>query len=141
MNDATGALWSYGYLSELERQDMGMSVSNRYTLMLDGQSRVLSVSGKSFPVAARRGVALRLAADGSIAEMTTLSSISLVSVGKTSASTGTQTFSLADDVQVYLEGDDDDFYAVTLDELDLIERTLTGWYDAAQKEIRVITVQ
>lgn len=141
LNDATGALWSYGYLSELERQDMGMSVSNRYTLMLDGQSRVLSVSGKSFPVTVRRGVALRLAADGSIAEMTTLSSASLVSVGKTSASTGTQAFSLADDVQVYLEGDDDDFYAVELSDLDLTDRTLTGWYDAAQKEIRVITVQ
>lgn len=141
LNDATGALWNYGYLSELERQDMGMSVSNRYTLMLEGQSRVMSVSGKSFPVAARRGVALRLAADGSIAEMTTLSSTALVTVGRTSASSGTQTFPLSDRVQVYLEGDDEDFYAVELEELDLTQHTLTGWYTAAQKEIQVITVR
>lgn len=141
LNDATGALWSYGYLTALESQDMGMSVSNRYSLMVDGQSRTLSVSGKSFPVAARRGVALRLGADGSIAEMTTLSSASLVTVGKTSVSTGTQTFPLSDDVQVYLEGDNDDFYAVALSDLDLTDRILTGWYDAAQREIRVITVQ
>ena len=141
LNDATGALWSYGYLTALDSQAMGLSVSNRYSLMVDGQARTLSVSGKSFPVAARRGVALRLAADGSIAEMTTLSSASLTTVGKTSASTGSQTFPLADGVQVYLEGNDDDFYAVELQDLDLTGRTLTGWYDAAQKEIRVITVR
>lgn len=140
LHDATGALWSYGYLTALESQDIGMNLSSRYTLMMDGQSRTLSVSGKSFPVAARRGVALRLAADGSIAEMTTLSSAALTTVGRTSASTATQALPLAHNVQVYLEGEDDDFYAVELDDLDLSGRTLTGWYDAAQKEIRVITV-
>lgn len=141
LDDATGALWSYGYLTALDSQDMGMSVSNRYSLMLDGQSRTVSVSGKSFPVTARRGVTLRLAADGSIAEMTTLQSAALTTVGRTSASTTSQTFSLADDVQVYLAGDDEDYYAVELDDLDLTGHTLTGWYDAAQKVIRVITVQ
>ncbi len=137
LNDATGALWSYGYLLEKTNQGAGLSITERYTLLLDGQTRTVTVNNKSFPVTADNGVAVRQA-NGEITAMKSLKKVELTAVGATAATAGSQTFSLADDVQVYLGDEDDDFYAVELSDLGAGDYELTGCYDAAQKLIRVI---
>lgn len=140
LNDATGALWSYGYLLEKTGQGAGLNTTERYTLLLDGQTRTVSLSGKSFPVTAGSGVAVRQT-DGEIAAMTSLKSVKLTSLGATTASTGDQTFPLAGDVQVYLGDADDDYYAVELGDLAAGDYTLTGCYDTAKKLIRIIVAE
>ncbi len=137
LNDATGALWSYGYLLEKTSQGAGLSITERYTLLLDGQTRTVTVSNKSFPVTADNGVAVRQE-NGEITAMKSLKKVELTAVGATTATAGSQTFSLADDVQVYLGDEDDDYYAVELSDLGAGDYELTGCYDAAQKLIRVI---
>lgn len=141
LNDLTGALWSYGYLAELESQGNGMSSSIRYTLLLDGQSRVFSVSNKIYSVSEGQGVAVRMTGDGAIGSMRGLASAALTSLSQTTAHAGNRTFSLSDEVQVYLKDDDGDYHAVELSEVIGGGYTLTGCYDTAQKLIRVVIAQ
>lgn len=142
LRDATGQLWNYGFVSQIASSGNGMNVTKRYTLLTDGQTQVIQASGKSYPVTAKSGVAVRLGTDGSVAEMEALSSVKLTSLGKTSAYTGSQTFQLAEDVQVWLKGEDSGaYYAVELSDVDAQRFTLTGWYDALRRQVRVIVAE
>lgn len=141
LRNATGALWNYGYVTQVDQQGSGMSATTRYTVLLDGQSRALSSSGKTYPVTQASGAALRFAADGSVAAMESLKSVRLTSLGQTAAYTASQSFAVAEDVQVYLKDASGDYYAAELEDVTAAGFSLTGWYDQAQKEIRVVIAQ
>lgn len=141
LRNATGALWSYGYVTDVAQQGGGMNATTRYTVLLNGQSRTLSSSGKTYPVSKASGAAVRLAADGSVAAMESLKSVRLTSLGQTTAYTASQTFSVAENVQVYLKDSAGDYYAAELEDVTSAGFTLTGWYDQSQKQLRVIVAQ
>ncbi len=141
LRNATGALWSYGYVTQVDQQGSGMNATTRYTVLLDGQSRTLASSGKTYPVTQASGAALRFAADGSVAAVESLKSVRLTTLGKTTAYTSSQSFAVAEEVQVYIKDASGDYYAAELEDVTNAGLTLTGWYDQAQKEIRVVIAQ
>lgn len=141
LRNATGALWSYGYVTDVAQQGSGMNANTRYTVLLSGQSRTLSSSGKTYPITKASGAAVRFAADGSVTAMESLLSVRLTGLGQTSAYTASQTFSLADNVQVYLKDASGDYYAAELEDVTGAGFTLTGWYDRSQKQLRVIVAE
>lgn len=141
LKDLTGALWSYGFLAELESQGSGMDSSIRYTLLLDGQSRTFQVSNRIFSATEGQAVAVRMAGDSSIGSMHGLSSAELTSLTQTTAYAGNRTFGLSDEVQVYLKDEDDDYHALELSEVTDGGYSLTGYYDTAQKRIRVVIAE
>lgn len=140
LRDATGKLWSYGFVSQIETVGAGMNVTNRYTLLTGGQTQVLQAAGKSYPVTAKSGVAVRRDTDGAVASMKALSSIRLTSLGKTSAYAASRTFQLAEDVQVWLK-DDGAYYPAELSDVDAQRFELTGWYDTLRQQVRVIVAE
>lgn len=141
LKDLTGALWSYGFLAELESQGSGMDSSIRYTLLLDGQSRTFQVNNRIFSATEGQGVAVRMAGDSSIGSMHGLSSAELTSLTQTTAYAGNRTFGLSDEVQVYLKDEDDDYHALELSDIEDGGYSLTGYYDTAQKRIRVVIAE
>lgn len=70
-----------------------------------------------------------------------LSSAELTSLTQTTAYAGNRTFDLSDEVQVYLKDEDDDYHALELSEVTDGGYSLTGYYDTAQKRIRVVIVE
>ncbi len=141
LRDATGELWSYGYVPDVESTGTGMRATNRYTLLTDGQTQTVQAGSKSYPVTAKSGVAVRYGADGGVAEMKALKSVRLTDLGKTSAYASGRTFPLAEDVQVWLKDDDGTYYPVELSDVDAQRFDLTGWYDTDKQQVRVILAE
>ena len=136
LDDVTGELWTYGYLTSEVDHSTEMNISKSYTYLVDGQTANLQMSGKDYPVDVG-GIALLKGSDGSIASMRSLKPVSLTELGTLSAKSKNQTYSLGDGVQVYLK-DSGSLYYTTLSAINDEDYTLTGWYDSAVENIRVI---
>jgi hypothetical protein len=141
LRDATGDIWSYGYMiSANAASSGGITVSGSYTYLLNGQQKTLSANGTTYPVKSG-GFAVRFNADGSIKTMRNLSSVTLTTLGSLTASGGSREYRLASGVQVYLYSGGN-YYASTLSAVNTDSYTLTGWYDSfgcpAGGRIRVI---
>ncbi len=141
LRDAPGELWSYGFVSDIESTGAGMRTTNRYTLLTDGRTEVVQAGSKSYPVAAKSGVAVRYGTDSEVAGMKALKSARLTDLGKTSAYAAGRTFPLAEDVQVWLVDGDGAYYPVECSDVDARDLNLTGWYDADRQQVRVIVVE
>lgn len=146
LNNVTGDVWNYCFLVELAKQDgSGASaLTGYYTCMEDGKSTTLTTSGKVYGLKEESGIAYRYDADGSIADMKSLSSTTITELTTLYAVSNGVRRTLADDVQVYLKSGGS-YYATTLSAVDTASYTLTGWYDsfgaAAGGRIRVIIAQ
>ena len=136
LDDVTGELWSYGYLTSEVDNSADMSISKSYTYLVDGQTQTLRTSGKDYPVGVG-GVAILKGSDGSVASMRSLKSVTLTSLGTLTVKAKNTTYTLGDGVQVYLRSGDS-FYLTALSSIDDENYTLTGWYDTAVGHIRVI---
>lgn len=143
LNDATGDLWSYGYLlsSAVNTQGGGLSMSASYTALLNGKTSTLSFNNKSYPVTTG-GFAVRYGADGGVETMRSISSVRLSSLGALTAKADSKAYTIAGDVQVYWK-EDGDYYPIDLESVNTEDYTLTGWYDSfgcpAGGRIRLIT--
>jgi len=141
LNDATGDIWSYGYMIETEdlSQPDSMSVSMQYTYVLDGTIATIH-SNTKYPVNGG-GLAIRYDADGSIRSMKNTEAVKLTSVALTTARADNRTYPLADDVQVYLK-QNGNYYLTDLSSINAEDHALTGYYDSfgcpAGGQIRVI---
>lgn len=136
LNDVTGGLWTYAFLTNEVDNSTGISISKSYTYLVDGQVNSIHTSGKDYPVNVG-GIAILKSSDGSIASMQSLKSVTLTELGTLTAKAKNQTYSLGDGVQVYLRSGSD-YYYTTLSAIDDENYTLTGWYDTAVENIRII---
>ena len=118
-----------------------MDFTMAYTYVMDGTKSSLNLSNKGYSVEGNSGLAIRYNSDGNIKNMKNLSSARITALTATTAQAGSQKYTLADEVQVYLY-QSGTYYLTTLSAVNTTDYTLTGWYDntgcSAGGQIRVI---
>lgn len=140
LQNATDMTWSYGFLTEVEKRNAGsMSFTNQYTILMNGQSRVYSVSNKSYPIRQGQGVAVCVSAGGAISSMQSLTEVPLTALHQTTAvGADGKTYVLADRVSACLWTKNWGYYPAELKDLNTTDYALTGYYDAVQQKLRVV---
>lgn len=142
LNDATGDIWSYGYMiSASENEQAGsLNFSSAYRYIMDGKETSLNVSNISYAVQSG-GFAVRYNADGSVKSMKNTEAVKLTDIGLTTVKADHKTYALADGAQVYLK-QDGNYYLTDLSSINAEDYSLTGYYDSfgcpAGGQIRVI---
>ncbi len=143
LNDVTGDVWTYAYLTDLIDATFNMNINVSYIGVSGGMPFAFPSQSKRYPVAVG-GVAFLRGSDGTLKSMRALSSVKLTELGTLIASAGTQKYTLDEDVQVYLTKSGE-YYPVSLSSVNASDYTLTGWYDSfgcpAGGRIRVIIAQ
>lgn len=142
LNDATGDTWQYGYMISASSTGSYPSISSSYRYVLNGTSHTENLSGTRYSVSGG-GIAVRLD-NNAIDTVKNISSVSVSGLSALSATGGSKTYALADDVQVYIRRDSS-YYLTPLSSVNPSDYTLTGWYDSfgcpAGGLIRVIVAE
>ncbi|MCM1150019.1 MAG: S-layer homology domain-containing protein [Butyricicoccus sp.] len=133
LNDATGDLWTYAYMSEIDDRSkiddrsLGMNIAVNYTFVTGGREQTIPNSSTKYPVAVG-GVAISFDGDGGVRMMKKLSEYKLSSLGAEWAMADNQRVAVADNVQVYLR-DGSSYYLTDVSSVNAQDYTLTGWRD------------
>lgn len=139
LDDVTGDLWTYAYLTNLEDQSQEMSINVTYTYLVDGTEQTLRSASVKYPVETG-GIAIAYN-DGSIQTMQRMKSVKLTELSGSWAMASNQRYAIADDVQVYLRKNGS-YYLTALSAVNAEDYTLTGWYNnsssSAGRQIRII---
>lgn len=98
----------------------------KYTYLVQGET-VASDTSILYPVLAG-GIAVRYNSDGSVKGMLQMTPARLDSIGANTVSAGSTTYTLADDVQVYLYKYGE-YYPISITDVNAEDYILTGWYD------------
>lgn len=144
LNDATGDVWSYGIMTDIKNLAQGENagINMQYAYMLDGASQTLNSKAK-YSIE-RGGLAVRYNPDGTIKQMKNTKAVNLSELGVLTAVAKGKTYTLADNVQIYLK-QNGAYYAADIASINLEQYTLTGYYDdfdcAAGGLIRVIVAE
>lgn len=140
LDDVTGDLWTYAYLTDLEDQSQGMSINVTYTYLVGGAEQTLNSTSAQYPVEIG-GIAVAYESDGSIRTMQRMKSTELTGLSSSWAMASNQKYAVADDVQVYLRSNGS-YYLTTLSAVNTEDYTLTGWYNnsgnSAGTQIRIV---
>lgn len=140
LDDVTGDLWTYAYLTRLEDQSQEMSINVAYTYLVDGAEQTLRSTSAQYPVETG-GIAIAYQSDGSIRTMQRIKSAKLTDLSGSWAMASNQKYAVSDDVQVYL-CKDNSYYLTTLSSVNAEDYTLTGWYNNSSnstgRQIRII---
>lgn len=140
LDDVTGDLWTYAYLTNLDDQSQEMSIDVSYTYLLNGTKQALHSTTTKYPVETG-GIAIAYESDGSIRTMQRMKSVKLTDLSGSWAMASNQKYAVADDVQVYLRKNDS-YYLTTLSAVNAEDYTLVGWYNnsgsTAGRQIRII---
>lgn len=140
LDDVTGDLWTYAYLTRLEDQSQGMSINVAYTYLVDGAEQTLRSTSAQYPVETG-GIAIAYESDGSIRTMQRMKSVKLTDLSGSWAMASNQKYAVAEDVQVYLRKDNS-YYLTALSAVNAEDYALTGWYNnsgsSAGRQIRII---
>ena len=140
LDDVTGDLWTYAYLTDLEDQSQEMSINVTYTYLVDGTEQTLRSASVKYPVETG-GIAIAYKSDGSIQTMQRMKSVKLTELSGSWAMASNQRYAIADDVQVYLRKNGS-YYLTALSAVNAEDYTLTGWYNnsssSAGRQIRII---
>ena len=140
LDDVTGDLWTYAYLTDLEDQSQEMSINVTYTYLVDGTEQTLRSASVKYPVETG-GIAIAYKSDGSIHTMQRMKSAKLTELSGSWAMASNQKYAVADDVQVYLRKNGS-YYLTTLSAVNAEDYTLTGWYNNSSnstgRQIRII---
>ena len=140
LDDVTGDLWTYAYLSQVDDQSQETSILVNYTYWVDGVQQTLRSSGISYPVETG-GIAIAYESDGSIRTMQRMKSVKLTDLSGGWAMASNQKYAVADNVQVYLRKNGS-YYLTTLSAVNAEDYTLTGWYNNSSnstgRQIRII---
>ena len=140
LDDVTGDLWTYAYLTDLDDQSEEMSINVSYTYLLNGTEQSLRSSTTKYPVETG-GIAIAYESDGSIRTMQRMKSVKLTELSGSWAMASNQKYAVADAVQVYLRKNGS-YYPTTLSAVNAEDYTLTGWYNnsgsTAGRQIRLI---
>ena len=127
LNDATGDTWKYCYMISANVVSSSTSVSSSYTYIMNGITKTITSSSTAYSVTTG-GAAIRFFSNGSINSMKNMSSGTISTLGTLTAVSGSKTYLLDNNVQVYLKKDSS-YYQVTLSSVNTPDYTLTGWYD------------
>ena len=140
LDDVTGDLWTYAYMTDISDQSQDMNINVSYTYLVDGTKKTLQSSGTKYAVETG-GVAISCKADGSVRTMRGMQSVKLTDLTGQQAMSGNKKYTVAEDVQIYLRSNGT-YYLTTLSAVNGDDYTLTGWYDsagsAAGGQIRII---
>ena len=140
LDDVTGDLWTYAYLTDLEDQSQEMSINVTYTYLVDGTEQTLRSASVKYPVETG-GIAIAYKSDGSIRTMQRIKSVKLTELSGNWAMASNQKYAVADDVQVYLRKNGS-YYLTTLSAVNAEDYALTGWYNNSSnstgRQIRII---
>jgi hypothetical protein len=98
----------------------------QYTYLVDGAARGTSSSIPYSVVAG--GIAVRYSTSGDVKAMLQTTPIVVEKLGANTATAGGKTYTLADEVQVYLYKYGE-YYSVALSDVNAEDYILTGWYD------------
>lgn len=139
LDDVTGDLWTYAYLSGLEDQSQNMSINVTYTWLIDGMEQTLR-SSTAYGVKVG-GVSILYHTDGSIQTMQSMKQVRLTALSNAWGMADNQKIGISENVQVYLYKNGS-YYLTGLSAVNVEKFTLTGWYDdvgsAAGGQIRII---
>ena len=141
LNNATGDAYRYGVLTHMESLGEGLYSSYSYEYDVGGTSYSISSTSTRYPV--QTGPIL---VDGDPAAPDRILPLTSVKADKISGGTlvsGSRQYLLADEVIVY-ERRDKDYFLSTLDRVQELGLSFTGWYDRAENQggrIRVIVAQ
>ena len=140
LDDVTGDLWTYAYLTDLEDQSQGMFINVTYTYLVGGAEQTLNSTSAQYPVEIG-GIAVAHESDGSIRTMQRMKSTELTGLSSSWAMASNQKYAVADDVQVYLRSNGS-CYLTTLSAVNTEDYTLTRWYNnsgnSAGTQIRIV---
>ena len=152
LSDATGDMYSYGILTDIENVVAQESLNNPplpdsdrirvtsvvYSYMINGTSGMLN-STRRHSVA--RGPAIFYYTDGQISQITNLARISIDALSEMSALSGNRRHSIADGVEVYIRSASGAYYLTELSAVNAAEYTLSGYHETiypAGGQIRLI---
>ena len=139
LNDVTGDLWSYAYLTRQNDQSQDMSISVSYTYLTNGIEKSLQ-SNQKYAVDLG-GIAISYDSDGGVRSMRSLKSLKITELSTSWAMADNQKLTVSEEVQVYLR-QNGNYYLTTLSSVNAEDYTLTGWCDdwgcAAGGQIRLI---
>lgn len=138
LREVTGDMHQYGVLTDMEENDEGLNVMVDYTMELAGQTVRLSGHAIRYPVTA--GPIVLKGDSGSPDKILQLQSVGIERISGSTAVSGSRSYTLFDNVQVY-EYRDGGYFLSNLERVSSGRHTLTGWYDKAPSEggcIRVI---
>ena len=141
LNNATGDAYRYGVLTHMESLGEGLYASYSYEYDVGGTSYSIPSTSTRYPVQAGP-----ILVDGDPADPDRILSLTSVKADKISGGklvSGSRQYRLADEVIVY-ERRDRDYFLSTLDRVQELGLSLTGWYDRAENQggrIRVIVAQ
>lgn len=130
LRDATGELWSYGLLTEVEEMNLGgqMSLNVIYRGFVNGRETSQFTSNIRYGVA-EGGFALRY--EGTeVADMKKLAPVKLDSIGASAGYSGSRSYALAPELQFYLLSDGQ-YYAIDRETVLKNDWPMTGWQDSA----------
>lgn len=142
LNEATGDINPYVYLTKVENDFEDMNASGSYQYIRNGTTYSISSSGRAYGVSTD-GAAL-IYEDGSLNSIRQLTAVGIDALSDLYAVSGNKQYALDEGVQVLLRDTTGarDYYATTLSEINASEYTLTGWYDnlgySAGGRIRII---
>ncbi|MBE6914492.1 MAG: S-layer homology domain-containing protein [Ruminococcaceae bacterium] len=140
LDNVTGDVWTYGYLTELIDASFSMQINVSYIGLADGAPFTFPAQSVRYPVDVG-GVAFCLNDSGALKHMQPLQSLKLSELGALTGTAGEKKYPLDENVQVYLRKGDS-YYPATLSSVNAQDYTLTGWYDdfgcPAGGRIRVI---
>lgn len=127
LRDVTGDLYTYGILTQVRESTSGTQTSGAYEAILDGATTTLS-GNTVFHV--ETGPAVFRMDGNSAASIRNLTKATLTSLTSTTAKAGNQSYSISEDVQVYIYRDGEYYQANIGSVSDTGEYTLTGYYDS-----------
>lgn len=94
LDDVTGDLWTYAYLTNLEDQSQEMSINVTYTYLVDGTEQTLRSASVKYPVETG-GIAIAYKSDGSIQTMQRMKSVKLTELSGSWAMASNQRYAIA----------------------------------------------
>ena len=139
LEDATGRLWTYGYLTKETGNSVGVDISETYTYLVNGRETTFHSTDKAYPVSVG-GIAILTGSNGTVVSMRSLRSVKLTELGALTAYAKNAAYKMGDSVQVYLESDGV-LYLTERSAVSAESHNLTGWYDTASESIRVIVAK
>lgn len=134
LNDFSGDLYDYALMREVSES----GATGNYTFILDGAEQTLASNNASYHV--EKGAVAILKINGQYVRMANLQSTRLTELGATSATSGSISWQLAADVQVY-EYRNSKYYLTSSNLMSGSTHTLRGYYDKLPSEggrIRII---
>ncbi len=127
LNNATGDIYKYGFVTKVEENPYGWNINASYTYIINGTAGSLRTSSSVLGI--NVGGAVFYYKDGSVSSIKNLEYLSLSSMNEQYAVSGGKNYLLAENVQVYQKISDSYYLVGKSSVSDTSKYTLIGYYD------------